>query len=186
MFSQFNVITSESNNLSSNKTIKTMSGYRLDTNRRNVNCYAGGADLIAENEDECRDLCLPYLINQWTFWYEQFYNKIKPWRCNETVRFKTMVYEEKTEQAVEFSYHGLLMTSSGRLEEANVQIMKINWVAGCTNDLLWNNKCMRIHFKWRVYNTVIRPMLTYLAEVRSKTFKTKSKFNIRTESSEIK
>ena len=51
--------------------------------------------------------------------------------------------------------------------------MKAARTATCLNNTIWSNKHMGIETKSRIYKAAIRPILTYTAETRPETSKTK-------------
>ena len=52
------------------------------------------------------------------------------------------------------------------------QAAKALRISGCLNDAIWNNKHLRKEAKVRIYKSVVRPILTYVAETRPETAKT--------------
>ncbi|XP_057653803.1 uncharacterized protein LOC130892403 [Diorhabda carinulata] len=74
----------------------------------------------------------------------------------------------------DIKYLGIELTGYGDIEtEVRQQTIKAARVAGCLNDTVWKNKYISIEAKSRAYKTVIRPIMTYSAETRPDTAKTK-------------
>jgi len=65
-------------------------------------------------------------------------------------------------------------TSDGASQsEVKYQAYKAAKLSGCLNDTIWRYKYLRQETKMRIYKSVIRPVLTYAAETRADTSKTK-------------
>jgi hypothetical protein len=64
---------------------------------------------------------------------------------------------------MEFKYLGVNITSSGNL----VKAQRAARVAGCLNDLVWRNKCMRKETKAKIYKAIAPPIMTYALETRA-------------------
>lgn len=56
--------------------------------------------------------------------------------------------------------------------------MKTNRLGGSMNDVIWSNKYLRTDTKVRMYNSASRPVLTYGAEARSDTVKSKTQVQV--------
>ncbi|XP_011878666.1 PREDICTED: uncharacterized protein LOC105567969 [Vollenhovia emeryi] len=54
------------------------------------------------------------------------------------------------------------------------QINKAARIPGCLRETIWRNKCMRKEAKVGIYKTCVRPIMTYAAETRAETEKTKN------------
>jgi hypothetical protein len=62
-------------------------------------------------------------------------------------------------------YVGIRLSSCGHTEcEVTEQVTNANRVAGCLNDTLRRNKCIRKEIKSRTYKAVVTPVTTYMAE----------------------
>ena len=57
--------------------------------------------------------------------------------------------------------------------EVGQQALKPSRISECLNDTVWFNKLLRIEPKVRIYKRGVRPILTYAAETRSDTAKTR-------------
>ncbi|XP_072764658.1 uncharacterized protein [Anoplolepis gracilipes] len=95
--------------------------------------------------------------------------------AKEPIRCKLVVNDHIIKQVMSFNYLGV-ETYSGRylLNKARTQTNnKAARIAGCLRDIIWRNKYMTTKSKIRIYKTCIRPVLTYAAETRAETSKTK-------------
>ncbi|XP_072159004.1 uncharacterized protein [Bemisia tabaci] len=93
------------------------------------------------------------------------------------IRCKLEVDGKMIEQVMEFKYLGALLTSAKDLgTEVQDQALKAARVAGCLNEMVWRNKYMARESKVRVYKTIVRPVLTFAAETRAETKRTKQQF----------
>ena len=70
-----------------------------------------------------------------------------------------------------FTYLGIQITSHQDL--VKTQSIKALRISGCLNNAIWSNKFLRTEAKVRIYKTMIRPILTYAAETRPDTSKTR-------------
>ncbi|CAG9841110.1 unnamed protein product [Diabrotica balteata] len=78
------------------------------------------------------------------------------------------------EQVMECKYLGITLSSYGKLEtELEDQVNRANRDTGCLNKRIWRNKNIGKETKGRIYKTVIRPIMTYAAETRPDTERTK-------------
>ena len=92
----------------------------------------------------------------------------------EPLRCKLEINGEVIKQEMKFKYLGINITSYGNVEEeVREQVSKASKVAGCLNDLIWRNQHLKQETKTRIYKTAIRPIMTYTAETRPDTSKTK-------------
>ena len=92
------------------------------------------------------------------------------------VRCKLQLYDKVIEQIMSFTYLGIKITSHQDLEmEVKTQSIKVLRILGCLNNAIWPNKFLRTEARVRVYyyKTMIRPILTYAAETRPDTSKTR-------------
>ncbi|CAG9827423.1 unnamed protein product, partial [Diabrotica balteata] len=73
-----------------------------------------------------------------------------------------------------FKYLGITLSSYGKLKtEVEDQVNRANRAADCLNKTIWRNKNIGKETKGRIYKTVIRPIMTYAAETRPDTERTK-------------
>ncbi|XP_057652719.1 uncharacterized protein LOC130891773 [Diorhabda carinulata] len=74
----------------------------------------------------------------------------------------------------EIQISGNRISGYGDIEtEVKQQTIKAARAAGCLIETIWKNKYISIEAKSRTYKTVIRPIMTYAAETRPDTAKTK-------------
>lgn len=75
---------------------------------------------------------------------------------------------------MQIKYLGTTISSFGYLEhEVREQTNRASKISGCLNDFIWKNKYLRTNTKVRIYKTVVRPVMTYAAETRADTTKTR-------------
>jgi len=80
----------------------------------------------------------------------------------------------KVEQVTSLNYLGVQITSSKDLTtEVRHQAIKASRISGCLNETVWSNKYLRTEAKVRIYKSIVRPALTYAAETRTDTAKTR-------------
>ncbi|XP_044766305.1 uncharacterized protein LOC123322425 [Coccinella septempunctata] len=92
----------------------------------------------------------------------------------EPIRFKLALNDQPIEQVMSFEYLGIIASSSrNTYDEVKAQVNKAARVSGCLHSTIWKNKCMSITSKARIYRTAVRPILTYAAETRADTSRTK-------------
>ena len=73
-----------------------------------------------------------------------------------------------------FEYLEIIASSSrNTYDEVKTQVNKAARVSGCLHHTIWKNKHMSITSKARIYRTAVRPILTYAAETRADTNRTK-------------
>ncbi|XP_044767088.1 uncharacterized protein LOC123322993 [Coccinella septempunctata] len=138
-------------------------------------CYADDAVLIAESEDD-----LQRLLHQFTRIAASFNMKISvaKTKCMTTskipIRCKLEIEGQIIQQEMRFRYLGIELSGYGDVEEeVRQQTTKAARVAGCLNDTIWRNKHMRTDTKIRIYKTTIGSIMTYCAETRADTARTK-------------
>lgn len=151
-------------------------GYRTDKGAISIVCYADDALLISENEDDLQRLTHQFYLTSSRYNMEISIQKTKSLVvAKNPVRCKLIVNDQAIEQVMTFTYLGVEISSSqDRKTEVLQQSKKAARMAGCLRDLVWNNKYMKREGKVRIYKTCIRPILTYAAETRADTAKTKS------------
>ncbi|XP_030760558.1 uncharacterized protein LOC115885711 [Sitophilus oryzae] len=75
---------------------------------------------------------------------------------------------------MKFKYVCIELSGYGDIEtEVRQQPTKAMRVAGYLNDNIWKNKYIGVKVKSRIYKAVVRPIMTYTAETRSATAKTR-------------
>ncbi|CAG9840097.1 unnamed protein product [Diabrotica balteata] len=90
------------------------------------------------------------------------------------LRCKIQIDGKILKQEAMFRYLGIDITSYGDIkEEVRQQSLKAGQAAGFIHDTIWKNKQIRQNTKTRIYKAAIRPILTYTAETRPDTSKTK-------------
>lgn len=73
-----------------------------------------------------------------------------------------------------FTYLGVEKTSErNNYKEVRRQAMKAASVSGCLRDVAWKNRYLRTESKVKIYKRIVRPIMTYAAETRADTSKTK-------------
>lgn len=157
------------------KKVRVGRGYRMGNEEVTIICYADDAMICAENEDD-----LQRLLNIFNRTGKQFNMTISAQKTKcmttskEPLRCKLEVDGQVIQQEMKFKYLGIDITSYGNVEdEVRQQVAKANKIAGCLNDVIWRNKHLKKHTKARVYKTTIRPIMTYTAETRADTARTR-------------
>jgi len=138
-------------------------------------CYADDAILMAQNEDELQRLLYGFTGASQELNMEISVEKTKSMVISrEPIRCKLVVYDKIIEQVMSFKYLGIETTSTRSLfNEVRSQANNASRISGYLRDTIWNNKYMSTNSKVRIYKTCIRPILTYAAETRAETAKTK-------------
>jgi hypothetical protein len=141
----------------------------------NIMCYADDATLIAGNEDD-----LQQLLNRFSHSRAKFDFKISPTKMKSLIISKVplkcnlQVNNTKVEKVTPLNYLGVQITSSNDLTtEVRHQVIKASRISGCLNETIRSNKYLRTETKARIYKSTVRPTLTYLAETRTDTAKTR-------------
>lgn len=144
---------------------------------RNINilCYADDAVLVAENEDDLQRLLYRFNCVAKSFNMVISASKTKSMTTSKIpTRCKLVVDDKIIQQVMKFNYLGIELSGYGDIElEVRQQTNKALRVAGCLNDTIWKNKYLNSGTKARIYKSVIRPIMTYTAETRPDTEKTK-------------
>ncbi|XP_015181515.1 PREDICTED: uncharacterized protein LOC107069067 [Polistes dominula] len=155
--------------------VRELRGYKMGNKEVTILCYADDAVLIAENEDD-----LQRLLHQFTRTANTVNMKIsaEKTKCMTTVkipiRCKLEIEGKVIQQVMRFRYLGIEISGYGDIEEeVREQTTKAARVAGCLSDTIWRNKNIKIETKARIYKITIRPIMTYCAETRSDSAKTK-------------
>lgn len=166
----FNLIMDEIIN-----SVKNLKGYKMGNNEIKIACYADDVVLFAEEEDDLQRLLFQF--NKTAKKYNMLISTSKTKSMTfskEPIRCKLVIENENIEQVMSINYLGAKITSYGDLQqETEEQIVKANRIAGCLNNTIWRNKHLRMETKTRIYKGVIRPIMTYTAETRSNTARTK-------------
>ena len=161
------------------KEVRGMPGYPLDAWQINLFEYADDIILISNSEDN-----LQILLHHFSLAcekYEMCINamKTKVLTVNKwPVRCKLQLRQNVIEQVMTFKYLGENISSDGFLKEVRKQVNKASAISGCLKSYIWKNKYLRRETKVRIYKTVASPIMTYAAETRSDTVKTKQILNV--------
>lgn len=150
-------------------------GYRIGKREIKIVCYADDAVLLAESEDDLQRLLFRFKTTAEEFNMRISTEKTKSLTISkEPLRSKLSVDNNTIEQVMSFNYLGANTSSTRSLnEEVRTQAMKAAAISGCLRDVIWKNKHMSVEGKVRIYKTCVRPILTYAAETRAETAKTK-------------
>jgi len=90
------------------------------------------------------------------------------------IRCKLEVNGKSIQQVMQFKYLGVDISSDNNTRcEVKSQATKAAVISGCLRDIIWRNKHMTVKSKVRIYKTCVRPLLTYAAETRAESTKTK-------------
>lgn len=157
------------------RTLVKMNGYRMGAHKINILCYADDAVLFAECEDDLQRLLFQFYTASKRKNMEISINKTKCMTiAKDPLRCKLAIENKPIEQVMQLKYLGTTITSSGMsLQEVKDQVTKANRIAGCLNHAIWYNKYLRQESKLRIYKSVVRPILSYSAETRSDSVKTR-------------
>ena len=157
------------------KNLRDLQGYPLGDENVNIICYADDATLIADNEDD-----LQRLLNRFSYSCTKFDLKISSKKTKsliiskEPLKCNLQVNNMNVEQVTSFNYLGIQITSSKDLTtEVRHQATKASRISGCLNETIWSNKYLQTEAKVRIYKSIVRPILTYAAETRTDTAKTR-------------
>lgn len=166
-------------NLVMNQIIKDVKdvgvGYRMANKTVAIVCYADDAALIAENEDDLQRLLHRFKESAEKYNMTISIEKTKSLvMSKDPIRCKLMVDGRTIEQVMQFNYLGSHITSCRNLiAETRQNSIKASKISGNLRDIIWKNKYMTTNSKVRIYKTCVRPVLTYAAETRAETSKTK-------------
>ena len=165
-------------NLIMNKLIdstKLLDGYRMGNNKINIICYADDAILIADNEDNLQRLLHKMVTTAKTYNMTVSTTKTKSMVISrEPIRCKLEVKNKMIEQVMEFQYLGIDVSSErNTYKEVRKQTMKGARISGYLRDIIWKNKHLSQESKVKIYRTIVRPVMTYAADTRAETSKTK-------------
>ena len=154
------------------KVISLNLGYRMGNKRICMACYADGAAVISESENDLQGQLFQF------FQASQQLNVIistSKTKCmtiaKEPLRCKLVVEDKPIELVIQFRYLDLNISSAHN--PANDPRSLIN-KAGYLRDIVWSNPYMHTDGKIRNYKTCMRLIMMYGTEVRSDTNKMKS------------
>ena len=157
------------------KDLKNFQDYSMGDENVIIVCYADDAALVAENENG-----LQRLLHKFALSCEKFQLKISSKKTKtltisrEPVRCKLQLDNTIVEQVPSFNFLGIQITSSKIVsEEVRPQAIKASKISGCLNETIWSSKFLRTEAKVRIYKTAVRQILTYTAETRTDTAKTR-------------
>ncbi|CAG9840620.1 unnamed protein product [Diabrotica balteata] len=86
------------------------------------------------------------------------------------LRCKLKLEGQIIEQVIELKYLGITLSSYEKLEtEDEDQVNRANRAAGCVNETIWRNKNIGKETNGKIHKTVIRPIMIYAAETRTRT-----------------
>ncbi|XP_057667260.1 uncharacterized protein LOC130900578 [Diorhabda carinulata] len=99
--------------------------------------------------------------------------------AKDPLRCKLVVEDNPIEQVMQFRYLGIDISSThDPAKDLRSQINKASALSACLRDIVWSNPYMRKDSKIRIYETCIRPIMTYGTEVREATNKTKQMLKV--------
>ena len=155
--------------------VRKLKGYKMGDREIKILCYADDAVLIAESEDELQRLLHQFNTTAKKFKINISVTKTRAMTTSKTpLRCKLEIDGKSVQQEMKFKYLGIEISGYGDIEtEVRGQAMKAARTAACLNNTIWSNKHMGIETKSRIYKAAIRPILTYTAETRPETSKTK-------------
>ncbi|XP_045466574.1 uncharacterized protein LOC123675272 [Harmonia axyridis] len=140
-----------------------------------MNC-ADDAILMAENEDDLQRLLYRFQTTADKFNMIISLKKTESMVISrEPIRCKLAVNDKPIKQTLQCTYLGVEISSCKNLyQEVRTQTNKASRISGCLRQIIWKNKHMAAESKVRIYKTAEGPILTYAAETRAETSKTKS------------
>lgn len=156
-------------------SLENQRGYRMGDRQLKIICYADDAVLVAETENDLQRLLVEF--NRSCEKYNMAISKDKTKTmvvAKDPIRCKPVLNNYIIEQVMRIKYLGAEITSQGNtLNEVQEQITKANRISGCLNGTIWYNQFLQKETKVRIYKSVVRPIMTYTAETRPETAKTK-------------
>lgn len=157
------------------RSVRTLKGYRMGNREIAILCYADDAVLVAESEDDLQRLLHRFNCIAKSFNMIISTQKTKCMTTSKTpLRCKLEVEGKVIQQEMKFRYLGIEISVCGDVEEeVREQTTRATRVAGCLNDTVWRNKNISIQTKSRIYKAVVRPTMTYTAETRPDTARTR-------------
>ena len=94
--------------------------------------------------------------------------------AKEPVQCKLVIDDTLLEQVTTFKYFGSIISSNrNTYMEVRHQTNNSARISGLLRDVTWRNKYMTVESKIKIYKAVVRPIMTYSAETRADTTKTK-------------
>ncbi|XP_011631965.1 uncharacterized protein LOC105423758 [Pogonomyrmex barbatus] len=136
------------------RSVSEIDGYRRENHTLRILCYADDAALLAETENDL----------------QRFLYKFK----TTAEKFNMIMLIGKTAMVMKFNYLRIETASDRNItEEVRTQAIKAARISGYLRDIIWRNQHISARSKIRIYKTCVRPILTYIAETRAETSKTK-------------
>uniref|UniRef100_A0AAR5PIR3 Reverse transcriptase domain-containing protein n=1 Tax=Dendroctonus ponderosae TaxID=77166 RepID=A0AAR5PIR3_DENPD len=156
------------------RSVRGLKGYKMGDAEIQIMCYADHAALIAEGEDDLQRLLHLFNLKAKSLNMEISPTKTKCLKTSKTpLRSQLELDGRVIEQKIKFNYLRVELSGFGDTEaEVRYQATKAIRIAGCLN-AIWCNRRMGTDSKSRIYKIVVRPMMTYTAETRPETMKTK-------------
>ena len=157
------------------KEVRTGHGYKMGDNELNMVCYADDVVLMANTEDDLQRLLYRFHLSCQKYNMKISVLKSRVLTVSKMpIRCKLELEGKVIEQVMSLKYLGTEINSWGMLQnEVLHQVNNAARIAGCMNDVIWRNKYLRKDTKVKIYKAVVRPILTYAAETRADTTKTK-------------
>ena len=157
------------------KKVRELKGYRMGDRDIKILCYADDSVLIGESEDDVKKLLQVFNRTAKQLNMNISTAKTKCMTTSKTpLRCKLVVDGKIIHQEMKFKYLGVEISEYGDVEiEVCEQTNKAARIAACVGNIIWRNKHMRIETKARIYKATIRPIMTYTAEIRPETTKTR-------------
>jgi len=157
------------------EAVKRKPGYQLGSLNIQIVCYADDAVLIADSEDKLQELLNQFCDAAKTYNMAVSTSKTKTLTiAKEPVQCKLVTNDTLLEQVTSFKYLGGIISSDrNTYMEVRHQTNNAARISGLLRDITWRNRHMTTESKIKIYKAVIRPIMTYGAESRADTAKTK-------------
>lgn len=157
------------------RNVRLLKGYSMGDQEITILCYADDAVLVAENEDDLQRLLHRFNCTAKSLNMTISTQKTKCMTTSKVpLRCKLEVEGRVIQQEMKFRYLGIEISGYGDVEaEVRELTTKATRIAGCLNDTIWRNKNIKVETKSRIYKAMVRPTMTYTAETRPDTTKTK-------------
>lgn len=153
-------------------------GYQMGNYKTSILCYADDAILLSPTVDGLQRMLYQLQQTTSTFNLRISVEKTKSMMFGSDLRrCKLALYDRPIEQVTEFRYLGVELTSYNNIKETMQQIQKGLKTAAALNSIIFCNNYISTAVKTRIYKTSIRPIITYGAECRTDTTRTKSAIN---------
>lgn len=151
-------------------------GYNIGNQPISILCYADDVVLMTEDEDGLQRLLFRLRTTAEKFNMEILLQKTQTMVLfRNLIRCKLALDGKTIEQVTKFKYLGIDAIYDRNIQnETHTQAQKAAAVSGCLRDIIWRNKHISIKAKVRIYKTCIRPIITYAAETRAETARTKA------------